>query len=266
MDVPGFFSEKDKILNFDYSSIQELINTDIDHSTIIENLSPMIKKEKMLIQYFKSILFGYNHIYITKILKDLNNPSANICLPLLHQWEGKTRIDNIIIINHPDDAEKICKYHIKKAPIFKSLLNTSIISTTDNDDWKSQRNTMNPAFLPNLSLKEIFPESVKRARLSSELLIKMSSDYTEPVNMSDFFLNETQAQLQKALFGFSDEFEQQTNQKIRNVFAGIQPEYIKEFTKIALEETMKSNGPASQLFQESNDIQQNIVEPLAPND
>ena len=258
MDVPGFFSEKEKILNFDYSSIQELINTDIDHSTIIENLSPMIKKEKMLIQYFKSILFGYNHIYITKILKDLNNPSANICLPLHHQWEEETRIDNIIIINHPDDAEKICKYHIKKVPIFKSLLNTSIISTTDNDDWKEQRNTMNPAFLPNLSLKEIFPESVKRARLSSELLIKMSSDYNEPVNMSDFFLNETQAQLQKALFGFSDEFEQQTNQKIRNVFAGIQPEYIKEFTKIALEETMKSNGPASQLFQESNDIQQNI--------
>ena len=258
MDVPGFFSEKEKILNFDYSSIQELINTDIDHSTIIENLSPMIKKEKMLIQYFKSILFGYNHIYITKILKDLNNPSANICLPLLHQWEEETRIDNIIIINHPDDAEKICKFHIKKSPIFKSLLNTSIISTTDNDDWKEQRNTMNPAFLPNLSLKEIFPESVKRARLSSELLIKMSSDYNEPVNMSDFFLNETQAQLQKALFGFSDEFEQQTNQKIRNVFAGIQPEYIKEFTKIALEETMKSNGPASQLFQESNDIQQNI--------
>ena len=258
MDVPGFFSEKEKILNFDYSSIQELINTDIDHSTIIENLSPMIKKEKMLIQYFKSILFGYNHIYITKILKDLNNPSANICLPLLHQWEEETRIDNIIIINHPDDAEKICKFHIKKSPIFKSLLNTSIISTTDNDDWKEQRNTMNPAFLPNLSLKEIFPESVKRARLSSELLIKMSSDYNEPVNMSDFFLNETQAQLQIALFGFSDEFEQQTNQKIRNVFAGIQPEYIKEFTKIALEETMKSNGPASQLFQESNDIQQNI--------
>ena len=33
----------------------------------------------------------------------------------------------------------------------------------------------------------------------------MSNDYQEPVNMSDFFLNETQAQLQKALFGFSDE-------------------------------------------------------------
>ena len=28
--------------------------------------------------------------------------------------------------------------------------------------------------------------------------------------------------------GFSDEFEQQTNQKIRNSFAGIEPEYIKE--------------------------------------
>ena len=258
MDIPSFFSEKEKIINFDYSILQEIIDSELDHSTIIENLSPPINKNILVTSYFKSILQGYNHIFITKILEELNNPSANICLPLLHQWNNETRIDNLIIINHPDDAEKICKLHVKKAPIFKSLLNTSIISTTDNDDWKEQRNEMNPAFLPNLSLKKIFPESVKRARNCSELLIKMSSDYTEPVDMSDFFLNETQAQLQKAMFGFSDEFEEKTNQKIRNAFAGINPEYIYEFTKEALQETQKSNGPASKLFHNSENISQNI--------
>ena len=258
MEIPSFFSEKEKIINFNYSILQEIIDSEFDHSTIIENLSPPIDKTKLLVTYFKSILQGYNHVYISKILNQLNNPSANICLPLLHQWNNETRIDNLIIINHPDDAEKICKLHVKKAPIFKSLLNNSIISTTDNDDWKEQRNEMNPAFLPNLSLKKIFPESVKRARNCSELLIKMSSNYTEPIDMSNFFLNETQAQLQKAMFGFSDEFEEKTNQNIRNAFAGINPEYIYEFTEEALKETMKSNGPASCLFHNSENIPQNI--------
>ena len=129
------------------------------------------------------------------------------------------------------------KLHVKKAPIFKSLLNDSIISTTDNDDWSNQRDLMNPVLLPNLSLKEIFPDSLMRAMGSSEILIKMSCDYSEPVNMSDFFLNETQAQLQKAMFGFSDEFEQKTNKRIRDVFAGKNVEYLDEFVSSALKET-----------------------------
>ena len=117
---------------------------------------------------------------------------------------------------------------------------------------------MNMVFLPNLSLKEVFKESVKRSRLSSELLIKMSDNYSEPVNMSDFFLNETQAQLQKAMFGFSDDFERKTNKRIRNVFSGIDIDYLDEFTNEALKETLKSNGPASILFQNSTDKLKNI--------
>ena len=66
MDIPSFFSDKYKIFNFDYSSVKELIQSDMDHSFIIENLSPMIKQDVILAQYFKSILLGYNHIYITK--------------------------------------------------------------------------------------------------------------------------------------------------------------------------------------------------------
>ena len=119
MDIPDFFTEKDKIFNFNYSSLRDLISTDIDHSTIIEHLSPNINKKILLEQYFKSILLGYNHIYISKLLKDLNNPSANICLPLLHEWLDEPRIDNLVIISNPDDAERICKMHIKKTPVFK---------------------------------------------------------------------------------------------------------------------------------------------------
>ena len=68
--IPSFFSEKDKILNFDYSKIKEFIGSSIDHSTTIDNLSPG-KKDILLIDYFKSILLGYNHVYILKILNDL---------------------------------------------------------------------------------------------------------------------------------------------------------------------------------------------------
>ena len=258
METPNFFSSREDILNFDYSKIEDYINSSIDQSFIINNLSPSKNKNQLLIRYYKSILFGQNHIFISKILNDLNNPSANICLPLFNQWNDEVSIDNIIIINHPEDAERISKMHVKKAPIFKSLLNDSIISTTDNDDWKNQRSEMNPAFLPNLSLKNVFQESKKRARGISELLIKMSSGYTEPVNMSDFFLNETQAQLQKAMFGFSDEFESKTNKKIRDVFSGINIEYLDEFVSEALKETQISNGPASKIFQNSDDKMKNI--------
>lgn len=258
MEVPNFFSDKEKIFNFDYSSIRDLVQSEIDHSTIIENLSVPMKQEILAEKYFKSILLGYNHVFIQKLLKDLNNQSANICLPLLHLWNGTPQIDNLVIISHPEDSERICKQHIKKAPIFKSLLNTSIISTTDNKDWKKQRIDMTNAFLPKHSLQGVFPSSVNRARLCSELLIELSSNYTESVNMSDFFLNETQAQLQKAMFGFSDEFERKTNKRVRNAFAGIETEYLQEFTKEALEETMRSDGPASQLFHRSKNIQKNI--------
>ena len=254
--IPTFFSDREDILNFDYSRIQELSGSEIDSSFFIHNLSP--DEPNLLQNTFKNIMLGNNHVFISKLLMDLNNPSANLCLPLLHQWEGIPKINNLIIISHPEDAERICKNHIKKAPIFKSLLNTSIISTTDNEDWRKQRDGMTNTFLPKYSLQHVFPASVKRARLCSELLIKMSSDYSEPIDMSDFFLNETQAQLQKAMFGFSDEFEQKTNKRIRNAFSGIDTDYIGEFSMEALKETLSSDGPASLLFHGSKDIPQNI--------
>jgi cytochrome P450 len=251
MEIPNFFSGQEKIMSFDFDSLKDLLDTDIDHSSFIENLS---LDSSLVSSYFKSILLGYNHIFISKLLQQYGE-SSNICLPLFNQWSesNKHMIDNLVIISHPDDAERICKTHIKKAPIFKSLLGTSIISTTDNDDWKEQRDEMNMAFLPNTSLKNVFPDSVKRAKDCLKVLKDSSDNYQQSVDMSDFFLNETQAQLQKAMFGFSDKFEENSNKRIRNAFVGIETEYLEEFSKTALKEAIQSDGPASKLFHRSDD-------------
>ena len=257
IDIPTLFTDKSKIVTYNYDLIDHLIGSEIDHYEFIDNLSVPDSNKELCKNYFKSIMFGQNHVFIDKILNSLNTRS-NICLPLLHQWlvsekGGESRIDNLVIINHPEDAERICKDHIKKAPIFNSFLYDSIISTTDNDDWFSQRSSMNMAFLPKLSLKKVFPISQGRAVLCSHLLKRLSDNYSKSVNMSEFFLNETQAQLQLGMFGFSDEFEERTNKKIRDAFSGIELEYTGQFSKEALEETSVSDGPLSKLFDLSED-------------
>ena len=246
-EIPDFFTDQSELLTYDFTVIEKYLGTDFDFTKDIYNLSPYEDKKKLSTGYFKSILLGYNHIYISKLLTKYG-PSSNICLPLVNKWTGELRIDNLVIISHPEDAERICKRHIKKAPIFKSLLNDSLISTTDNDDWTEQRSNMTEAFLPKQSLQVIFPISLKRSSTCSDVLKKISGDFTESVNMSDFFLNETQAQLQLAMFGFSEEFQERTNKPIRDAFGGIHTEYLNQFSEEALHETTKSLGPASEIF------------------
>jgi cytochrome P450 len=249
--IPTFFSEKKDIFTYDYNNVTKLLDSDINHYEFIDNLGVPDLDNELCKLYFKSIMFGQNHIFIQKILDKLQ--TQNICLPLLHNWLSTsdtkhTRIDNLVIINDKDDSERICQNHVKKAPIFKSFLYDSIISTTDNIDWKEQRGKMNMAFIPSLSLKKVFPISEQRAKYCSQLLKQNSDNYKQSVNMSEFFLNETQAQLQLGMFGFSDEFEQKTNKKIRDAFAGIDVGYTDQFSYEAIQETQTSKGPLSKLF------------------
>ena len=56
-------------------------------------------------------MFGKNHVFIDKVLSQLNS-SSNICLPLLHQWLSTNdtknpRIDNLVIINDKDDYKDL---------------------------------------------------------------------------------------------------------------------------------------------------------------
>ena len=105
MDIPDFFTDKEKILTYDFS-FDRFIDTDIDESYLIDNLSVPGDKQELCESYFKSILFGHNHIYISKLLEKLG-PNTNICLPLIHKWENEVKINNIVIISHPNDAERI---------------------------------------------------------------------------------------------------------------------------------------------------------------
>ena len=214
LDIPTLFTNKKELLSYDFS-FDKLIDSEFDESFFIDNLSIPDDKKYLCESYLKSIVSGYNHIYISKILEKIGYGS-NICLPLIHNWEGKAKINNLVILSNPHDVERICKTHIKKAPIFTSFLHNSIISTTDNEEWNDQRQDMNLAFIPKLSLKKIFPISQQRAQTCVSLLKDKSENYTKSVDMSDFFLNETLAQLQLAMFGFSDTFQESTNKKLRN--------------------------------------------------
>ena len=73
MDIPDFFTDKDKLLNYDFS-LDEFIGSDIDESYVIENVSVPGDQRELCRGYFKSILLGYNHVYISKLLTKLLRP------------------------------------------------------------------------------------------------------------------------------------------------------------------------------------------------
>ena len=250
--IPSFYNKINSTVNID-----TVLNTKYDEYSHIPNLSITGDKKTLCKSYIKSIISGTNHIFVSDILKQFG-PSTNISLPLIHKWEDKIKISNIVIISHPGDAERIAKKHIKKPPVFKSLVYDSIISTTNNDDWALQRNNMNIAFLPNTSLSNIFHISQSRAHKTTDLLKKNSANFTQSINIGNFLLNETQAHLQLSLFGFSDEFQEKTNKKVRDALVGISPEYLHQYTKEALQETIISDGPLSKLFKNNDSLEKKI--------
>ncbi len=204
---------------------------------------------------------GLSHVFPETLLQNESLPTySNLCVPLLHNWSGTPQIDPLVIISHPEDAERICKSHIQKAPIFTPLLHNSVISTTDNTEWKEQRSSMNMAFLPSLSLKKVFPTSNQRASQCVTRLRDISEGMTRSVNMSEFFLYETLAQLQLSMFGMSEEFQDSTNVAIRNAFSGIDPGYVETYVSKALQElqTQDTKSLFHPYFQDNDDPNKTI--------
>jgi cytochrome P450 len=192
---------------------------------------------------------GKNHILIRKYQQLYgDNLSSNINIPYVK--DGIVR--DLLVINNPDDAERLAYMHVKKHPILEPLLYNSIISTTDAEDWREQRQNYQHAFNVSNELKKIIPISVKRAEYCSQLLWGLSGegvfDTKTSININDFFLNETMAQLQLAMFGFSNDFQQKTNKQIRETFSGKRLDYAKEYFVDFLEELTYANGPLSKAF------------------
>jgi cytochrome P450 len=173
-----------------------------------------------------------------------NNLSTNINIPYIKD----NVVRDLVIINNPDDAERLANKHIKKHPILEPVLYNSIISTTVDTHWKEQRKDFQQAFSVDTELKKLIPISIKRAEYCVKLLWGLSNQTKNEVNINDFFLNETMAQLQLALFGFSNDFQEKTNNKIRNTFNGDNSEYAKKYFYDFLQELKDSSGPLTEVF------------------
>ena len=128
---------------------------------------------------------------------------ANIVVPQLlytrKDVEVGPRVPPVItqevIISNPEDAARIARIHVRKQPNFTLAFYGSIISTVDNEMWKQQREDINPAFLPKASLEQIFPISAARAHFAADKLREESQNGAKIVDMNDFLLHETEAQV-----------------------------------------------------------------------
>ena len=211
-----------------YGPVSEYENDYIDVLKYIEEESRNGKNHILFQHYQKKYPRGY---------------SENIIIPYLDIYNRS--LTDLIILSNPDDCERIAKKHVKKMPNFKPQFYDSVISTTNNEKWRNQRLDLIQAFSP-LKLNKIMDISGKRARISSEILWKLSNNGKNKVNMSEFFLNETMAQLQLALFGVSNEFQEKTNKSIRDAFGGKTRGYAREFAFNLLDKIKDSKGPLSE--------------------
>ena len=170
----------------------------------------------------------------------------NFLLPYLRNNVIK---DFVIVSNHLD-CEFLSKNNLKKMPNYENILMDGLLSTTDLTHWKKQRNILNMGFFPS-NIKKVLSISEKRAKSCSKRLSDIRNKTNNKIDILDFFLNETQAQLQLSLFGTDEEFSEKTNKKLRDSFAfknnnGETREYL-----LDLMENIKNgkfNGPLSKVL------------------
>eukprot|EP00041_Stephanoeca_diplocostata_P012765 m.214731 g.214731 ORF g.214731 m.214731 type:complete len:593 (-) comp19076_c0_seq1:348-2126(-) len=123
------------------------------------------------------------------------------------------------ILDH-EDAQRVAARHVKKSMLYdNTFLRDGVLSVRDNDLWRAQREHLTTAFLPNASLAKIFPISLARATFALDFKLPQDSEnFTEPVEMWEFWLNEAMAQLQLGLLGETPEFQELTNKRLRRAF------------------------------------------------
>ena len=213
--------------------------THLNGLSVLNDLNKAQKEGTLHILYNDySILYGSN-----KELSNINIPHIS------PSPKNKQIIRDLIIINNPDDAERLVRKHIKKQPNLKPFLGNSIISNTDINAWKQQRNHYISAF-DLTTLHSIIPITDKRALHGIHTLTALSNNGTTAVNINDYFLNETLGQLQLAMFGFSPEFIETTQSNVRSMFSGKNIPYTKEFIPKFFNELGKSNGSLSQTMKD----------------
>ena len=236
--TPPNFNTKNVKYNTD---LYELLPTPIQNNN----------QKYILQEIYKYFLIGLEHKIFMKYQEKYANDntlSSNIVIPYYDRYNN-TNTDMILLCD-PRDCERIAKTHLQKSTHLKSMMTDSIISTDNNEHWKKQRKQFMLTFNPLVSLNKIIPISQKRAKNCSILLSKLNK-INNNININDFFLNETQAQLQLALFGTSNKFQEKTNKKIRSAFnTNGKPGYIRNtvFKFIDKINNDEFNGPLSEIL------------------
>lgn len=210
-----------------------VMNYDEDYLSILKNIES------------QSVL-GKGHLLFHNYLKYFcHGTSNNMVVPYLDI--SQLVLTDLVVLSHPDDCERVAKRHTTKMPNFKPLLYDSIISTTEDEHWRNQRLHFVQAFSP-IELGAVINVSQKRAKKCGALLWKLSQKGLEQVNMSEFFLHETMAQLQLSMFGVSDAFEEETNVKIREAFGGKGKGYARDYALKLIDEAKRGSGPLSEML------------------
>jgi cytochrome P450 len=176
----------------------------------------------ILAQIMRHTNGGTNHTLWMDFQKNYCNESrtANFVQPVISFTRNNTRkpiLTNHVILSDPDDCERIARMHVQKMPDQGLFLHTGVLTQLDNDRWKAQRSHLVEAFLPMQSLTGLFHVSDARARKSNAFLMQQAKQ--GPVQMNEFLLNETMAQLMLVMFGLPEEMMEKNNKKIRNAFA-----------------------------------------------
>merc|ERR1719387_2534220 len=193
---------------------------------MIEAMGDREKEIDVCLDLIRGDAQGWNQYNFMKLQEKYGDQGleSNICVPHFVRSgygskEGAMELHPIFLIMNSKDAEGISRKHIRKDTKYENGFFDSVIATQDNDYWREQRNHLNEAFLPLASLSRIMPVSMARAKHCAARLEELSKNNT-PVDMSDFFLHETMAQMQLALMGAEDEQMERLNGPIRGAFGG----------------------------------------------
>ena len=176
----------------------------------------------ILAQIMRHTNAGTNHILWMDFQNNYCNQNgvANFVQPVISFTRNNTRkpiLTNHVILSDPEDCERIARMHVQKMPDQSLFLHTGVLTQLDNDRWKAQRSHLIEAFLPMQSLTGLFHLSDARARKANGFLKNQAR--AGAVQMNEFLLNETMAQLMIVMFGLPDEMVEKNNKKVRNAFA-----------------------------------------------
>ena len=176
----------------------------------------------ILAQIMRHTNAGTNHMLWMDFQNNYCNRNgvANFVQPVISFTRNNTRkpiLTNHVILSDPEDCERIARMHVQKMPDQSLFLHTGVLTQLDNDRWKAQRSHLIEAFLPMQSLAGLFHLSDARARKANGFLKNQAR--AGAVQMNEFLLNETMAQLMIVMFGLPDEMVEKNNKKVRNAFA-----------------------------------------------